>query len=94
MSFQPVYRNGKVHVLSSQCSTCIFRSGNPMSLEPGRVRSMVDGAVAAESVIPCHKTLGEHAAVCRGYYDAHADRVWTLRLARHLDMIEYQEPPA
>lgn len=88
---KPVYFDGKVHVQSEKCVTCIFRPGNLMNLEPGRVKEMVDGAVAGSSVIPCHKTTygqTEQEATCRGYYDAHAERVPTLRLARAMGIIE------
>lgn len=88
---EPVYSNGKVHVMADKCSTCIFRPGNLMTLQPGRVKEMVEGASSAGSVIPCHKTIhgsAEQEAVCRGYYDAQAERVLALRLAVAMDMIE------
>jgi len=69
-----IYRAGRVHVQANRCATCIFRPGNLMRLERGRVRSMVDAAVAAEGTIPCHETTHgqrEQEAVCRGFYDLH-----------------------
>ena len=36
------YRDGKVHVQSEECSTGVFRKGNLMHLQPGRLRG--DGA--------------------------------------------------
>lgn len=93
MSEHNVYRDGKVHVMAEKCSTCIFRGGNLMHLESGRVKGMVEEAVAAESVIVCHQTLDAYGdnrdnAACRGYTDAYGDRVSTLRLAQALGIIE------
>ena len=73
-------------LLQEKCSTCIFRPGNLMHLRPGRVRGMVDEALAAGLFITCHKTLpyGEHPeagpAICRGFYDAHGLRSDAIEL--------------
>ena len=83
-----VYRNGLVHVMKRQCDTCIFRPGNLMHLEPGRVEQMVEEATP-DGCIPCHKTTHgakEQEAVCRGFYDKH--RTWVLQLARQMNIIE------
>lgn len=88
---EPVYSNGKVHVMAARCSTCIFRPGNLMNLRPGRVKQMVEGSIADEAGITCHKTLygqAEQEAVCRGFYDAHGDKVRTLQIAARLGVIE------
>lgn len=82
-----VYRDGKVHVQREMCSTCIFRPGNIMHLQSGRVRGMVDEAKDDESAIVCHQTLDGDNAVCRGFYDRHADDMLTLRLAKLYDVI-------
>lgn len=94
------YRGGKVHVLASKCSTCIFRPGNLMRLQSGRVKQMVDESVAEGGGITCHQTLpyGTHGdvaepAVCRGFYDAHGERVQALQIARRLGYIEEDQPP-
>lgn len=92
------YRDGKVHVLREQCSTCIFRPGNLMHLQEGRVKQMVDQASGDESVITCHQTLpygGYEAepAVCRGYWDAQKDRVSTLQIAQRLGVVVEDDPP-
>lgn len=66
---------GQTRLLSEPCLTCIFRPGNKMHLNPGRVAAMVGQAHADESFIVCHKTLPGEApprfrpAVCRGFYD-------------------------
>jgi len=79
-----------LRVMAEQCSTCIFRPGNPMRLQPGRVRSMMDEVRARDSFIPCHQTLGtgEPSAICRGQADAF--RGWLLR---HIETVE-EVPPA
>lgn len=85
---------GKLHVMSRRCSTCIFRPGNLMHLEEGRVEEMVETSVENEGVIPCHQTIHgarEQHAVCRGYFDEHGDRVWQLRLAKTMGVIVYDD---
>lgn len=67
-----VFREGKVHVMAEMCPTCIFRPGNLMNLESGRVKQMVRDATKAESCIPCHETThggAEGEAICRGFYE-------------------------
>ncbi|MGW6238345.1 hypothetical protein [Streptomyces sp. NPDC055094] len=74
-----------VRVCGDRCTTCIFRPGNLMNLEPGRVASMVKKAVADEGHIVCHKTLGTQApAICAGYAAHPRGRTASLalRLAR------------
>jgi hypothetical protein len=92
MSRHNVFRDGKIHVMEKMCKTCIFRPGNLMQLEPGRVEGMVRDATADDSCIPCHSTLylsgrPEHA-VCRGFFDRHATA--PLQIAERLGMIEWQ----
>jgi hypothetical protein len=89
------YRNGKVHVLAEQCETCIFRPGNLMRLEAGRVKGMVDDALREDSAIICHATLYRSDvdnAVCRGFFDAHSTN--PLRAAERLHLIEFDPVPA
>jgi hypothetical protein len=89
----PIYRDGKVHVLSEKCATCIFRPGNLMELRPGRVRELVDGALEVDSAIVCHETLGRANAVCRGFYDRYKNHTLPLRLTQLLNRTEFVEPP-
>lgn len=92
---KPVYADGKVHVMADKCSTCIFRPGNLMGLNAGRVKGMVDESVADGGCIPCHKTTfgqRDQEAICRGFFDAHADRVQALEVAKRLGMIEEVDP--
>ena len=84
-----VFRDGRVHVQSRMCSTCIFRPGNLMHLRPGRVDQMVADA-GDDGCIPCHKNLTGHgAAVCRGFYDRRRNQV--LQVAERLGVIEEVE---
>lgn len=95
---RPVYNEGKVHVMGEKCSTCIFRPGNPMHLSPGRVKEMVDASIEDGGAITCHKTLPyavperDQQAVCRGFYDAHRDRVPALYVAEAMGVIEEVDP--
>lgn len=87
-----VVNAGKVHVCARMCKTCIFRPGNLMHLEEGRVDDMVAKATADEGCIPCHSTLDQpQQAVCRGFFDRHATSL--LQIAQRLDFIAYIEPP-
>lgn len=62
---------GIVQTMETQCDTCIFRPGNLMHLEPGRVQEMVKSATEAEGHITCHKTLTwKLGAICRGFIEA------------------------
>ena len=90
MSRHNAFRDGKVHVCRRMCKTCIFRPGNPMNLEPGRVTDMVDEAVASQSAIICHSSLTGENAVCRGFFDHHP--TVPLRLAMAIDRVEFDEP--
>jgi hypothetical protein len=73
------FRDGRVHVLTARCATCIFRPGNLMHLGLGRVESMVAEALREEAAITCHSTLYRddvQPAVCAGF----ASRYSTLPL--------------
>jgi hypothetical protein len=89
---KPVFRNGMVHVRRAMCDTCIFRPGNLMQLESGRVEWMVEEATKRQSCIPCHKTiLGEDRrgeAICRGFYEKHP--TVPLQLAAAMGKVRFQ----
>jgi hypothetical protein len=75
-----------VRVMEGMCPTCVFRPGNKMHLQPGRVRDMVDTAKANESTIVCHATLDQKLqAACRGFFDHHATQ--PLQVADRLGLI-------
>lgn len=88
---KPVYSDGKIHVRSDLCSTCIFRPGNLMNLNAGRVKEMVDGCVEEGGVIPCHKTThgqAEQEATCRGFFNSYRYRIPGLALGEAMGIIE------
>ena len=88
------YDGEKVHVCADLCETCVFRPGNLMRLQPGRLRGMIDEARRNESAIVCHKTIHgqrEQQAICRGYYDRHAADVLTLRLAIAVGIVVFDD---
>jgi len=94
MPSRKVFRQGKVHVCARMCDTCIFRPGNLMYLEEGRVESMVREATKNESCIPCHETTygqAEGEAVCRGFFDRHATA--PLQIAERLGYVLFQSLP-
>ncbi len=85
MARHDAYRDGRVHVCAAMCGTCIFRPGNLMDLEPGRVAGMVADATRKESAIICHQTLDGKNAVCRGFYDRHPTQ--PLQVAGRLGLV-------
>lgn len=96
MSGKPVYSDGKVHVMSEKCSTCVFRAGNKMNLNPGVLKQMITESVADGAGITCHKTIygqAEQEATCRGFFDRYADQVPALWLAKSMGVIEEVDPP-
>ena len=82
-----VASRGVVRVMAERCATCIFRPGNLMSLQPGRVKDMVEG-IGDVGCIPCHETMErEEQSICRGQFDA--ARTYPIRLAVGLGQIEW-----
>ncbi len=85
----------KSRLLSRQCSTCIFRPGNPMHLDEGRLKDMV--RVAARTYVICHDTLpyadhpGVGPAICRGFYDRYNTNA--LQVIRLLFGFQECDPP-
>ena len=87
-----VASRGVVRVMRERCSTCIFKPGNLMHLQTGRVRNMVEQVREDQSCIPCHKTLDlDEQAVCRGQFDI--VKTTPLQIAERLGFIEWTEQP-
>lgn len=87
-----VYRDGRVHVLSEECDTCIFRP-KTRPVDGKRVAEMVRETMDTDgSTVICHSTLygDRDNAICRGWYDRLADRDPILQLARTLGVVEFQ----
>lgn len=75
-----------VRVMAARCPTCIFRPGNLMRLQPGRLADMLAEVRELDSCIPCHATLDDtYQAVCRGQYDALQTQ--PLQIATRLGMV-------
>jgi hypothetical protein len=51
-----------------QCSTCIFREGNPMHLSPGRLGEIQGSLLEGNSHV-CHHSPGGRKLACRGGRD-------------------------
>lgn len=79
-----------LRVCAEKCSTCVFRPGNLMQLQPGRVAGMVRESIENDSFIPCHKTLDGDKAVCRGFFDKHKDKSLGCRLGAIFGIIEVE----
>lgn len=90
-----------VRVLKEQCATCIFKPGNLMSLNKGRVKGMVDSCKANSGHIPCHETMTYEdegdlqttydSPICRGFYDRYPDVSQMAQIAERLGMFEVVE---
>lgn len=86
----------RIHVLSERCSTCVFRPGNLMSLQPGRMKDLVESNRELDTAFACHQTIYRpdvDEAVCRGYFDAFGDEITPLMLGKAMDLIAEDEPP-
>lgn len=90
------FRDDKVHVLSEECATCIFRP-HERPVDGRRVAGMVrDTMDDPGATVVCHKTIYNEVqenAICRGWYDRLADRDPILRLAKFMDVITEVAPP-
>ena len=92
---------GKSRLLSRQCDTCIFRPGNLMHLESGRLRDLVAEARAREGFIVCHSTLPHYLypdakpAICRGFADHYSTQALQVieRLFGFIEVDPPQPPP-
>lgn len=85
---RPVADIDGVRVMRTMCKTCIFRPGNKMQLQEGRVEGMVNECLEKQGTITCHSTLDEDThAICKGFYDRYADDIWPLRFAKGIGAI-------
>jgi hypothetical protein len=89
---------GRTRLLSRQCTTCIFKPGNPMHLGEGRLHELVTAALDSDSYIVCHSTLPYHApapdtgpAICRGFADQYSTNA--LRMIERLWGFVEVDPP-
>lgn len=99
MSGQDITQPGtcKSRILAGQCTTCIFRPGNPMMLRTGGLAAIVSEAIRNGSFIVCHQTLtyGDNPdfgpAMCRGFWDRYQTTSIIL-IKRHKNEC-FVEPP-
>lgn len=88
---------GKSRLLSRQCATCIFKPGNLMHLQEGRLKDLVAQTCAAETYIVCHSTLPHHLdpntkpAICRGFADRYSTQALQV-IARLWGFVEVDPP--
>lgn len=91
----------KPQLFSRRCDTCIFHPGNRMSLNPGRLKDVVQENKKTGAMLTCHKTTyGQHPEIgetmCRGYFDAHAATSAVPQIMERLfgpDWYEEVDPP-
>lgn len=96
MTNRPPYRDGRIHVLTEKCSTCVMRPGNLMHLKTGRLADLINSNLQADTAFACHQTLyrpDTDQALCRGYVDAYGDQVTPIRAARMFGVITEVPPP-
>lgn len=88
----PPYVGGKLRIMTEMCSTCIFRPGNKMDLERGRVANIMREVRRNDSYVTCHKTLGtgQPGVICKGSSEAHFGQMERIgrRLGAMLEMTE------
>lgn len=80
-----------VRVASSPCSTCIFRPGNLMHLNPGRVKGMVEDVIREDTYTQCHKTLGGkpgEGMLCHGMTKRHEPAIVRFFGKTEVDPVE------
>ena len=90
---------GGSRLLSERCATCILAAGDRMYLGPERLRAVIADVLAAGTFVVCHDTLtyGDYPdygpAICRGFYDAYANRSPALILLRACQRLVEVLPP-
>jgi len=93
-SYPPSWRDpitGELRILTEKCSTCIFRPGNLMNLNEGRLQDMTDSTDAGDTNVICHQSLGRKVGdMCRGSYDRRPGQL--ARIAERLGFIKWVEP--
>lgn len=88
---------GKTRLLARECDTCIFKPGNLMHLDPGRLKQLVAEARGDAGYIVCHSTLPYAGslippAICRGFAGRYS--TWQLQVIERLwGFVEVDAPP-
>lgn len=87
----PVVGATGIRVHREMCSTCIFRPGNLMNLNPGRLKDMVETVRESDTFVVCHQTLSDaEGVVCKGSWD----KIETspVQIATRLGFIDWVVP--
>lgn len=94
-----IYRDGKVHLLSEKCATCIFKP-KERPVDGARVAGMVRATMDTDgATVVCHHTLyqkegnPQENAICRGWYERLGDRDSLLQAAERMGIIKEVPPP-
>jgi hypothetical protein len=88
--------SNRCRIMKEMCDTCIFRPGNPMHLDEGRLESMVRETDRHDSNVICHQSEGLMGNIkgqvwCKGSVDRRAGQL--IRIAERLGMIKEVDPP-
>lgn len=80
-------------LLAERCGSCIF--GNNSPVPPGPAREVIRANLTEGTLLMCHSTLygqTDDEAMCRGYWDAHRDRVNVARVMDRLAALTDGQP--
>lgn len=89
----PTYDRAGFYVMRDNCSTCIFRPGNLMNLNEGRLKELTDSTDRDDTNVICHQTLDDEVgAVCKGSADRRPGQA--LQIAQRLGLVVEREPAA
>ena len=83
----PFFDKAGVWIMAEQCSTCIFRPGNLMQLNEGRMKDLTQSCDRADTNVICHQTLSDDVgALCKGSVDRRPGQM--VRIAERLGAIK------
>lgn len=91
---RPVYRDGRIHVLKRQCSTCIFWPDSRAAVDAERRDGMLAECQKRDTVVPCHEWMDTKTpVVCRGLYNQRNEfpGIAVLQLAERLGVIVFDD---
>lgn len=82
-------------VFKEMCETCVFRPGNQMHLNPGRLADLIQANLNADALLTCHKTTYRQRSAgevyCRGFWDRFGSRTNQGRIMARLGIPEVDE---
>ena len=75
-------------VYEKRCHECLFSNNKIVSEK--RKQQLLASILKEDKYFICHKSSIEGGATCcRGFYDAHGNDVRTVRMAKHLNVVEF-----